>query len=460
LFSSQIFGGIYSMSNLRLNLSASTYSVGVYFFGQMALTPLLLWLWGKDTYAHWLVLFTIPAYFGFSDGGIANSFGNALSIAMERRQLDEAGKMVRAVWLWQFVLWASIFAAFLLVLIFLPVRKWLALSEVPFATFAFTAILLAIYSLGMLQGGFYTAVFRAGGSFARYVRLSGHVRIGEVLVLAAAVGLGGGLVAAAFSLVLVRLGFTLWCHSQLGRLLNGVDVRHGPAPWREFAALLPDGLTFLGFPVGNALINQGATILIIHLGGPAAVVTLNVGRQVARIFLQGVSILFQSIHPEISVAFARHDFSRMALLQAKALTPILWGAPVFCLGLAVAGPWAIDLWTHHQVVLGRGAVAAFGIEACMAGLGNAAMLVGWATSRHFGLCVSYLVTQSFALIASWILFKKCGIVGMPLAFAGATLLHAAYSLWSGARIARISSWTVLRDGCLGLPYRTAFLAAI
>ena len=63
------------MSNLRLNLSASTYSVAVYFVGQMALTPVLLWFWGKEVYAHWLVLFTIPAYFGFSDAGIANFSG-------------------------------------------------------------------------------------------------------------------------------------------------------------------------------------------------------------------------------------------------------------------------------------------------------------------------------------------------------------------------------------------------
>ena len=448
------------MSNLRLNLSASSYSVAVYFLGQMALTPLLLWLWGRETYAHWLVLSTIPAYFGFSDAGIANSFGNALAMAVEQRRWDEAGRMVRSVWLWQFLLWGAVFGAFLALLAFLPVRSWLALSAVSPVTFTTTAILLAIYALWSLQNGYYMAVFRAGGAFARFVRVSGHIRIGEVVALAAAIAAGGGLVAAAAAMVVVRLAFTVWCHLQQSRLLPEVEVKRGPAAWGEFTALLPAGLGFLGFPVGNALINQGTTVLVNHLGGPVAVVALNVGRQVARVFLQGVSVLFQSIHPEISVAFARHDFARMARLQAKALTPILWGAPVFCLGLAIAGPWAIGLWTHQQVILSRGAAAAFGLEACMAGLGNAAMLLGWATSRHLGLCISYLLTQSAALILSWVFYPAFGVIGIPLTFAGATMLHAAYGLSTGARVARTSSWSVLREGCLGLSYRTVLLGAL
>jgi len=447
------------MSNLRRNFSAGTYSVAVYFVGQMALTPLLLWFWGKETYAHWLVLFTIPAYFGFSDGGIANSLGNALAIAAEQQRWDEAGRMLRSVWRWQFLLWGGVFAVFVLGLVFLPLRSWLALLTVSPATFTVTALLLAIYSLWSLQNGYYMAVFRAGGEFARFVRVNGHVRIAEVIVLGGSVAAGGGLVVAALSLVVVRLVFTVWCHGQQSRLLPRIEFRHGAASWREFAALLPAGLGFLGFPVGNALINQGTTILVSHLGGPVAVVALNVGRQVARIFLQGVSILFQSIHPEISVAFAGHDFPRMARLQAKALTPVLWGAPVFCLGLAIAGPWAIDLWTHHQVLFTRGSLAAFGLEACIAGLGNASMLLGWATSRHLGLCVSYLVTQSAALGAAWLLYPGFALFGVPLAFAGATLLHAAYALWAGARVAQTSTWTVLREGCLGLPYRAALSGA-
>jgi O-antigen/teichoic acid export membrane protein len=444
------------MSNLRRNFSAGTYSTVVYLGCQLLLTPLLLWLWGKQTYANWLVLYTIPAYFAFAEAGINGSLGNALAIAVEQKDFEAASRMVRGVWHWQFLLWSAVFAVFLVMLAVFPVRSWLALGDLTPASFAMTAVLLAVYSLGTLQAGFYTAIFRAGGQFARFVRLSGSMRIVEVAGLAAAALAGGGLVAGAASLVALRIAFTLWCHAQRHRLLPEVDFRKGPAPWSEFVKLLPAGLGFLGFPIGNAVVNQGAIVLLNHLGGAPVVIMLNIGRQIGRLFLQGVTIIVQSVHPEMSVAFARGDFRRMAQLQAKTLTPILWCSPAFCLGLWAAGPWLVDLWTHHRIGLSHTVSGSFAIEACVASLSNAAILVVWATNRHLPLCATYLLAQGAALVGAWALYPICGLSAVPLAFSATTLMHAAVSLWMGARTARIKWIELIADAILGRAFLRIF----
>jgi len=443
-------------SNLRKNFSAGTYTTVVYLISQLLLTPLLLWLWGRETYAHWLVLYTIPAYFAFAEAGINGSLGNALAIAVEQKNFGGASRMVRGVWRWQFVLWAAVFAVFVVLLAVFPLRRWLALEAMSQWAFAATSVLLAVYSLGSLQAGFYTAIFRAGGQFPRYLRLSGNLRIAEVLSLGVVAFFGGRLVAGAASLVALRIAFTLWCHFERDRLLPEVDFRTGPAPFSEFIGLLPAGLGFLGFPIGNAIINQGATVLLNRLGGASAVIMLNIGRQIGRLFLQGAGVLIQSVHPEMSVAFARDNFRRMAQLQAKALTPILWFSPFFCIGLAIAGPRVVDVWTHHRIGLSHAASASFALEACVASLSNAAILVVWATNRHIPLCVTYLVAQGTALGGAWMLYPVFGLIAVPLAFSITTILHACICLWLGARTARVSCREVATDAILGRSFLQIF----
>lgn len=436
------------MSSLRKNLSASTYSTVAYLGGQLALTSVLLHFWSKETYAQWLILFTIPAYFALSDAGIANSFGNALAIAVEQKRSDDAVRMARAVWFWQIVFWAVVFAALLLGLAVLPLRTWMAVPEMSFPTFATVSVILALYALGSLFGGYYTALFRAGGEYARLVRLLGHLRVVEVVAHGTVAIAGGGLVAAAATLLATRVAFYAWCHSQRERLLPGV-TRSGSRNWSEFRALLPSGLGFMAFPIGNALINQGAAILLKHLAGPGAVVVLNTGRQVARLFLNGVGILFQSIHPELSVAYAKGDLGRVARLQAQALTPVLWASPLFIGGMALAAPWAIARWTHGEVIVGAGLAAALAFESCAAGFGNAAMLAGWAINRLRELWVSYLVTQTAALVVAGVVYPQFGLTGLLLAFAGGSLVHGAVALWVAGRTAEVSGWNVFGQGWRG-----------
>jgi O-antigen/teichoic acid export membrane protein len=438
---------------------ASTYGVGVYLAGQIALTPLLLHFWGEERYAQWLILFAIPAYFALSDAGISNSFGNALSIEVEQKRYAEAVVMARAVSYWQVVLWAIVFVVLLVGLAVLPLRNWMAIPEMPYETFVAVSVILAVYSLGSLQGGYYTALFRVGGEYSRLVRLLGHLRLAEVVVHGFVVALGCGLVAAAATLLAIRSVFYCWCHKQRERLMPGL-TRTGPRPWGAFAALLPSGLSFMAFPIGNMVVNQGSALVLKHLAGPGEVIALAAGRQVARLFLNLSGIIFQSVQPEMSIAFAKSDSTQMKRLQALALTPVLWAAPFFIALMAVVAPWAIGIWTNSTVLLSAGISAALAAEAVVNGLGNNAMLVGWSTNRLRALWLAYIITQGLALTIASNLVTSNGLIGLLGSFVVVSLGHVAVSLWVAGSMANTSATAILAMAFRGSEFRSRLRSLI
>jgi O-antigen/teichoic acid export membrane protein len=419
--------------SFRRNLSAGAYNLLVTTLGQLALTPLLLSFWGTERYAHWLVLYAIPAYLGLSEAGISSSFGNKLAIALEQGRRSHAVTMAKAVRRWQAWVWLVVFVVFISTLLFLPLQRWLGLERVPVVVFRGAAACLAIYSLGNIQTGYYMSLFRAAGQYAQFTFAFGNLRIAEIVLLAANASLGGGVLEASILLVVNRALFLLWCLRREETLLPGITAR-GPAPLGAFLEMLPTGLAFLAFPLGNALINQGATVLLNRLGTESDVVKLSVGRQMARLFLNLVNLVSQAAHPDMSVAYARGDHARMKSIQVGLLRLVIWLSPVVILAAAVMGPKVVELWSGRVVYLTAGFAALLALESCMAAAGNLGILSAWATNRHVSLCWVFLATQISALLLAGFLLPAGGVDSFPLAFAAVSLFNVCATVVVSGRV--------------------------
>ncbi len=65
-------------------VSATAFGTGVTAVVQLVSVPLFLWAWGVAGYGDWLLLSTIPAYFGMSDIGFCAVAGNEMSMRAAR----------------------------------------------------------------------------------------------------------------------------------------------------------------------------------------------------------------------------------------------------------------------------------------------------------------------------------------------------------------------------------------
>jgi O-antigen/teichoic acid export membrane protein len=234
---------------------------------------------------------------------------------------------------------------------------------------------------------------------------------------------GGGMVAAGTSIAIVRLFQVVWFGWRSARIQPQFRLQIGLFSFRELRRLAPSGFAFFAYSSGNAVINQGAVLAVQSSMGPIAVVHFNVARQLGRVFLQLMGLVFSSVHPEMNLAFARRDFVRMASLQARALTPLLWSSPIVVILVYCCGPYVAHLWTHGKVSIAPIVLGLFAIDALAYGISGTALLAAWSSNRHIGPSVMFLFFQACALILGAWCLHPFGIAAMAVCFTTASVLQ-------------------------------------
>lgn len=418
--------------------------------GQIALIPLFLHSWGDVRYGEWLVVFSVPLYFSLSDVGINNALGNALTLAVSGGSQDKASRMVSSAWRGQLLLGAALLVAAAAAVWALPLRALLGIEAMAVDEFRAALLALSVYVLLVVQTGVLSSVFRAARQYDRYQWILGHTRAVEIGATVVVLWLAQGLVVLAAALAAVRLGGLCWTLAAARRALPSCRLAWSLGSWAEYRSLLPDGAAFFAFPVSNAIANQGTILVVQHLGGPVAVVLVSVCRQLARLFSQGVSLLLGSLHPELTSAYAAGDFARMRRMQAQVVSFAFWAAWPFLAGVAVAGPWVLELWTGSMQA-GRGDLVLFALEAVIVAVGSLVTLSAWSVSRVRGLAFAYLAAQGLALALAAALYPQLGVVAVAVGFAGTNLVYAIYGAVVNAAVLQTPTGTFLGDCARGLP---------
>ena len=198
--------------------------------------------------------------------------------------------------------------------------------------------------------------------------------------------------------------------------------------------LLPSGVAFLSFPVANALITQGTVLVVNHLAGPAAVVLLNVCRQLARVFQQVTSTILTAFHPEMTRAYSSGNDARIRQLQSAALFLVLLGAIPFVAGVTVFGDDFIQWWTRKDLGVTWPLLLACAVEAVTFGGGGLCSLLPLAINCIRGLGMVYVIANIGALLVGALLMPPFGLAGLVCAFCFAGMTYCITGLLLGCRL--------------------------
>ena len=440
------------MAGIRHNLIGSIYLSLASSGGQILLVPLFLHCWGAHDFGSWLVLFTIPAFFVFSDAGLSNTVGNAVTLSLQQGRPAEAEARLNAAWKFQAIAWGIVFGVFCLLLALFPVQKWLAIGEMPTRDFVTATLLLCLYSLASLQTGVLAAIYRGASRYSSYLMWSAHARVLETGLAVFALVAGGRFIAVASAMLAGRVLGALVLYSGGRNLLPDVRLSFFAGRWCDLTPLLPSGLAFLSFPAANAVINQGTILVINQLLGPTAVVQLSVCRQIARVFQQGTQIVLTAFQPEITSAYGVEDWKRVSELQTSALIlPLLIAAP-FVVGATLGGPFVIEWWTQKDIGVTWPLLLACSLEAVAFGCGALCCLIPWSINRVRALSVVYAAANIAALVLTGCLLTRVGAVAAPLAFFFAGLAYCLTGLRLGVIMGHFSFRAIFT--------RHAFLSAM
>lgn len=426
------------MSGIRRNLLGSIYLSSANLVSQLALVPVFLHFWGAQIYGWWLVLFTVPAFFVFSDVGLSSAVGNSVTLALEQGRTSEAERSLNAAWKFQAIAWAAVFGVLVLLIAFFNLQQWLGVPELSEREFISATLLLCVYSLASLQMGLLAAIYRGARCYAAYLAWSAHARVLETgLVVLALVG-GSRIVVVAGVMLISRILTVLAFYVRGRRLLPEVKLSFFSGCWTDLRPLLPSGIAFLSFPVANALINQGTVLVVNHVLGAPAVVLLSVCRQLARVFQQGTSIILSAFQPEVTSAYGAGRWVRVRQLQSSALWLPLGVAVPFVVGVTAFGATLVQWWTRKNLGVTWPLMTACSLEAVAFGCGGLCSLVPLSINRVRGLSIVYVITNALGLLVAGFGLTRMGIVALPLTFALVGCAYCCTGLGLGCSMGRFT----------------------
>ncbi len=335
-----------SKTRLKANFLASLSNKGVSALEHLVLVPIFLYQWGAEYYGSWLVLTAIPSFLAMSDLGLGTAASTRIILALGKDKEAEANATLA-------------FSSLFIGVVFSLIVLGLALAPSSIFTFApefpiqppLTILAILIASIGInvfvqpLQGYWIARKKAATSTFlltglmlARFSTTSFLVFSGH-MALDVAIGILASTAIWAVLYTLVTTPYIRWQYSFKFSLSMSKP-------------LIGKGLGFQSNALWQALLFQGSIWLANYMMGPVAAATWGTLRTLSRAGNQLLSLVSQTIMPELQISVAKSDWEYARRLHSAALLLASFIGIVTALGLSIAGSWAYSWWTRGEFDVG------------------------------------------------------------------------------------------------------------
>lgn len=415
---------------LLVGVHGNSFALMVLMVSQLATAPVLIRNLGVQGYGAWLLLSTIPTYLALSDLGFANAAGPRMTELVSRGRWEAAADIRSGTQqlLVKLVLGAVLLAA-TLAAGFAMLR-----STASTTTYSVAAVLLVVYAGLVVLSGLVDASYRAVGEFGRSTVQASSWRLLDA----------GAVIATSFATADVSLLALALLASRACCFLLAVTAQRRRHPWlfgrRPGAGavrhLRGPALAYLGFPIGNAALNQGLLLVVGWTLDAEAVVVLATTRIVVNTVRQGGLALASPFGPELTAVLTRRDNAMLDRLSNLLLSILSVAGGVAMLGIVVLGPRVLNIWLDERVTVSRQLL----VLLCLAGfldlMWNSCLIIMASVNRHSGLSRAYLLSSTITVLAAIPLTAKVGVLGV----AGALVVAQAFLFTVAVRdVARLTA---------------------
>ncbi len=203
-------------------------------------------------------------------------------------------------------------------------------------------------------------------------------------------------------------------------------IRH--ARWAVIRRLTGPALSFMSFPLVNALNLQGVLVVIGYVMGPMAVVTFNTARTISRSATQGMNLINNSIWPEMSAAFGVGAMDVARMLHRRACQVSLLLCLGITLGVAFLGDWIWRVWTVGKVPTDPVLLNIMLLQMVVSAFWFTSSVVPMATNQHQRMARAMLAATCVALVLAWLLMHvpSLGLRGAAIALVAGDFFTAFY----------------------------------
>ena len=404
-------------------MGANSFGMAVTIGIQLISLPLFLHFWDIATYGKWLILSAIPAYLSMADVGMVTAAGNKMTMAMGEGNVQEANMLFQSAQLFMAAICGG------LVLLVVPLVLWLPSPWLGTVDQRVALIALCLGVLVALFGGLSETAFKSTQRYAMGTMLSNYVRLGEWLGYMLGLAVVGSFAAVAISGLAVRLLGTLVSFGLAQKGNHGLNWGVTAAKKTEICAMIKPAISFMAFPLANALSFQGVTLLVGAFFGPAAVALFNTYRTIAMVAVQVTAIFSHALWPEFSGLFGQGAMFDLSGLYRRSAWLSAAQAFVFSLVLYFLAPWLLRIWTHGTIEFIPSLMLLMLLYAAIAGIWHMPRVLLMATNQHVTLAYWVLAAGVLCVGLSWLLSDSFYLNGVVVAMLLSELFIAIACSW-------------------------------
>ena len=408
-------------------MGANSFGMVITIGIQLVSLPLFLYYWDTSTYGVWLMLSAIPAYLSMADVGMVTAAGNKMTMAMGKGDVPEANRVFQSAQMFMAIVCGS------LALLVVPLVLW---APLPWFESMDQRVALSAMSAGVLValfGGLSEAVFKSTTRYATGTMLGNYVRLGEWLGAMFGLMLVGSFAAVALTGLAMRLIGTVTAMVLASKGNHGLRWGMHAAQGVEIRAMVKPAVSFMAFPLANALSFQGVTLLVGTLFGPVAVALFNTYRTIARVAVQVTAILSHALWPEFSRLFGQGATAAIERLYFR--MSLLGAAQSLLLSLAIyfVSPWLLRVWTHGAIEFVPSLMLLMLLYAAVGGVWHIPRVLLMATNQHINLAYWSLAAGALTVGLAWLMGNAFHLNGVAAAMLMSELFIAIVCAWLAYR---------------------------
>ena len=410
-------------------MGANSFGMAITIAIQLVSLPLFLHFWNLETYGKWIVLSAIPSYLSMADVGMVTAAGNKMTMAMGKNEPIEANQIFQSAQAFMLIVCGALVLLVLPIVLFAPL-PWFENSDQRFA--------LAAMSLGVLValfGGLSETAFRASEQYAYGTMLGNYVRLGEWMGCILGLVLLGSFASVACGGLIMRLLGCLFGMMLLTKSSNTLRWGLKFANMASIKSMITPAISFMAFPLANALSFQGITLLVGAMFGPLSVALFSAYRTIARVAVQCTAIFSHVLWPEFSRLFGQAGHQAIKILYLRTSLLGLLQAVFLSLVLYFSSPWLLKIWSHDVIHSDSSLMLIMLVYAAISGAGHVPRVLLMATNQHVHLAFWTLLASLSSIGFSWFLGHIFHLPGVAVAMLLSELFMSMICGWLANNVA-------------------------
>jgi O-antigen/teichoic acid export membrane protein len=382
--------------------------------GSLILVPLFLRYWSAPRYGEYVALFAAVAYLSSLDVGMQWATVNRLTQAYARGDHDDYQKVQHTAIVFYVLLAVAVTAGVAALVWFLPVTRWIGLRLTPSPTASIAIIFLAAYVMWSMPMRLLCATYQTMGNLARTQWIANIQQVLTVVLTAAALLLGRGIVAIAV-LQLLTVAFVIaYVLAHLRRHAPALLPAFNKATITVLKELARPSALFALLVIGNLVAYQGSTLLVSATLGGLAVAVLSISKAIIEVVRQSLYSVNLALCPDFARMEALGEFEQLRRVHRLTV------AAVAAISIAVAaavwyeGGLIISVWTRGRIEPDITLLRLFLVLMVLQTPWAASSTVATATNRHHAQAIGYFFAAVIGVGMVGLLVHRLGTWAVPL----------------------------------------------